>query len=153
MMIVPTLFLDFDGVLHPSICREEDFFCRVPLVEEYLADLDLQVVIASSWRFHYSKNELLRRLPASLASMVTGVTGEAYVGKYSRWNEIQSYLALRNVGEWRALDDSRFEFPTDCKELIECNGSIGVEAHQLGLVREWCQRNRPGNQMSIKSHR
>ncbi|GIK54200.1 MAG: hypothetical protein BroJett014_31730 [Planctomycetota bacterium] len=32
----PVLFLDFDGVLHPSLCLEAEHFCRRPLFEEVM---------------------------------------------------------------------------------------------------------------------
>lgn len=32
------LFLDFDGVTHPEFCSYDDYFCRLPLIEEVLRE-------------------------------------------------------------------------------------------------------------------
>ncbi|CAN1504901.1 hypothetical protein MCEGE14_00618 [Burkholderiaceae bacterium] len=38
------------------------------------------------------------------------------------------------------LDDSAFEFPLGCRELIACDGSVGVKSAQLDLVTGWLRQ-------------
>ena len=52
------LFLDFDGVLHPTHFAGEDPFNRADLLEEVLANLQVEIVISSSWRFTHSVSKL-----------------------------------------------------------------------------------------------
>jgi hypothetical protein len=55
------------------------------LLEEVLIGKDCQIIISSSWRFHHPFKHLLGLFPAPLRGQVTGVTGDAYVG---RWPDI-----------------------------------------------------------------
>jgi hypothetical protein len=52
------LFLDFDGVLHPTHCKQGDEFSRLHLFEVLFLDSFCEIVVSSSWRFHHSINEL-----------------------------------------------------------------------------------------------
>jgi hypothetical protein len=61
-------------------------------------------------------------------------------GRHARWNEIRAYREKHALLDWRALDDSAFEFPRNCAELILCNGAIGMEEAQVRLIREWLGR-------------
>jgi predicted ATPase len=47
----PFLFLDFDGVLHPTLCNENEFFRLLPDLARCLASAaqECQIVISSSW--------------------------------------------------------------------------------------------------------
>ena len=69
------LFLDFDGVLHPTHFAGEDPFNRVHLLEETLEGSNIEIVISSSWRFTHSLEKLQKLLPNSISSLVIGVTG------------------------------------------------------------------------------
>ena len=131
------LFLDFDGVLHPSLASEESYFCRMPLLETALRDLEADIVVSSSWRFHREWTLLLECFPPTLRAHVRGHTGEAVTGSHARWHEIRAYREKHALLDWRALDDSAFEFPRNCAELILCNGAIGMEEVQVGLIRKW----------------
>ena len=135
-----TLFLDFDGVLHPSLASEEGHFCRMPLLEAALRDREVEIVVSSSWRFHHDWPLLLEFFPPTLRAHVRGHTGEPVTGRHARWHEILAYREKHALLDWRALDDSAFEFPHNCAELILCNGAIGMEETQVGLIREWLAR-------------
>lgn len=134
---LPFLFLDFDGVLHPTNASPGERFCRMGLVEEYLAGLRVAIVISSSWRFHFPEHGLKRHFPASLREKIAGFTGDAYIGKHARWNEIRAYAGPKGLIHWRALDDSAFEFPSPCKELLWCDGARGVQESQLDMLKGW----------------
>jgi len=39
--------------------------------------------------------------------------------------------------EWRALDDSRNEFPPDCPELIAYDPNISMASRQVIALQAW----------------
>ena len=139
-----TLFLDFDGVLHPTLAQPSVLFIHGSRLAEALRPYTVDIVISSSWRFHFSKEEYLAKLPAELAGQVVGATGEAHIGKFARWHEIQRYIKKHRIKEWRAIDDSSFEFPSGRRELIACDGSIGVASAQLDLISGWLRQASDG---------
>ena len=63
-------------------------FDRLGLLEPLVDVAAFQIVISSSWRFHFTQAEILARLPPQIARQVQGVTGDAHVGRYARWHEI-----------------------------------------------------------------
>ena len=132
-----TLFLDFDGVLHPTLAEPSGLFIHGSRLAEALRSCPVNIVISSSWRLHFSREDYLDRLPLELAGQVVGATGEAHVGKFARWHEIQQYVKKHRIVDWRAIDDSAFEFPLGCRELIACDGSLGLTPAQLVLVTGW----------------
>jgi hypothetical protein len=132
-----TLFLDFDGVLHPSLSAQGRYFERMDWLVRALDRAAVDVVISSSWRFHHAFGDLQRLLPVSLRPQVVGCTGPVLAGRHARWREITAYCATHRVREWRALDDSAFEFPAGCPELILCDGSRGLDERQVSTVRRW----------------
>jgi hypothetical protein len=134
------LFLDFDGVLHPNFSRASEYFNRVDILMGALGEeiQGLEVVVSSSWRFHYPIKEILSRLPNELKSLVVGFTPEVEPGRHQRYREIQTYLRLCRIGfDWRALDDAPSEFPDGCPQLIVCNGRVGVDHDSAAHLREW----------------
>ena len=131
------LFLDFDGVLHPTHFAGEDPFNRVHLLEESLTGSDLGIVISSSWRFTHSLEKLQKLLPDSISDLVIGVTGAPVIGKHPRYQEIQNFLLTHGASNWRALDDSYWEFPNSCPELIRCNPNTGISEKQIQELNQW----------------
>ena len=140
--VVPTLFLDFDGVLHPNGADVADYFCRANILALTVAEFDLDVVISSSWRFHHPFKRLLGHFPDSFRRKITGMTGDAYIGKHARWNELRKYIQTYGIDNWRALDDSGFEFPPGCPELILCDGARGAQERELNQIRDWLAMSR-----------
>lgn len=56
---VQTLFLDFDGVLHPEFCHESKHFMHREAFEAVMRVLsNVDLVISSTWRHHRSLEEL-----------------------------------------------------------------------------------------------
>lgn len=132
-----TLFLDFDGVLHPTVATPKQLFSQAQMLVETIERWRPRIVISSSWRFHFSLEEILSRLPQGIAAQVCGMTGKAHVGKYARWHEIQAYCTQHRIANWRALDDSSFEFPADCQELIRCDGARGLTELEVRRLEFW----------------
>ena len=134
------LFLDFDGVLHPNFSKPTEYFSRVDALMEVVDTriTELNVIISSSWRFHHSYEELLAKLPESLRLIVKGVTPQVGPGQYQRHREIHAYLRRnRSTPDWRALDDDLREFPKGCRELIACDGRVGVAEESANQLRDW----------------
>ena len=131
------LFLDFDGVLHPTHFAGEDPFNRVHLLEETLKGSNIAIVISSSWRFTHSLEKLQKLLPNSISSLVIGITGPPVIGKHPRYQEIVNFLRSYGASNWKALDDSYWEFPSPCPELIRCNPNTGFSEKQIQELSQW----------------
>lgn len=134
----PILFLDFDGVLHPSSAYLSAPFSRAPMLAEALADRQVHVVVSSSWRFGRELDELRGLLPGGLADRVIGTTGDPHDGEHARYHEILA--SLRDFGPgraWRALDDAAFEFPDGCQELILCDPNVGLDRFVISRIQCW----------------
>ena len=132
------VYLDFDGVLHPTSLVTEGLFSRVHLLEPLFEDGLASIVISSSWRFTHLLPALQAKLPNSLAKCVIGMTGDAMTGKHARYQEIINHVhTLEGPIDWRALDDSYWEFPSHCQELIRCNPNTGVGPKEVAQLRTW----------------
>ena len=132
------LFLDFDGVLHPTT-HGSTLFSKARLLEDALMQYQCSVIISSSWRFHMSLDEIRLTLPEGIRHLIQGVTGEPYMGQYARYHEIVGYLYDRDkhFANWRALDDSWREFPDGCDNLINCNPNTGLTDLEIGRLIDW----------------
>lgn len=136
------IFLDFDGVLHPTSAGASDLCSRSRLLAEVLAGVECDIIISSSWRHHDHLSDIIARLPSSLQPLVRGATGDPFIGRWPRYNEIMTYLRHHHGlgASWRALDDSLIEFPPNCPELIACNPNVGFDVAQAKKLRLWLER-------------
>ncbi|ROZ79955.1 hypothetical protein EF096_19400 [Pseudomonas neustonica] len=129
------LFLDYDGVLHPDdvVLRSDgsvelralgDLFMWAPILAETISDLDLQVVLSTSWVRQLGFKRALKALPKQLASKVVGATwhsamklsgsGHILWDEQSRYEQIDSYLKrLTSSQKWLASDDDAAGWPDD----------------------------------------
>jgi len=131
------LFLDFDGVLHSTSTAEHLLFSKLDLLAEAISNNPCRIVISSSWRFHNDLDHLKSFLP-TIQEFIVGTTGDAFIGKWPRYNEIKQYLNRYDPrADWRALDDSFLEFPKYCQELILCQEKEGLTEKQLLELRTW----------------
>lgn len=136
------LFLDFDGVLHPNFGPEQNYFCQLDLLIEALGSNTkrMEVIISSSWRFHYPLNEILAYFPESMQKLIAGATPEVEPGRHQRYREICAYLhQYEKARDWRALDDDILGFPTKCTQLIACDHRVGFDNKNAKALREWIQ--------------
>lgn len=131
------IFLDFDGVLHPTHFAGETPFSRAPLLEETLLQFSPKIVVSSSWRFTHNLEKLQKTLPSFITALVIGATGAAVVGKHPRFTEIQNFLQGYGPVDWKALDDSYWEFPSTCTKLIRCNPNLGITDRQILELNQW----------------
>ena len=131
------LFLDFDGVLHSTSTGEHLLFSKLDLLTEAISKNPCRIVISSSWRFHNDLDHLKSFLP-TIQEFIVGTTGDAFIGKWPRYNEIKQYLNRYDPwADWRALDDSFLEFPKYCQELILCQGKEGLTEKQILELSTW----------------
>jgi len=131
------LFLDFDGVLHPSHLAGEAPFSRAALLEETLTLFSPKIVISSSWRFTHNIEKLQKTLPSFISGLIIGTTGSAVAGKHPRFTEIEHFLRSYGPADWKALDDSYWEFPNPCARLIRCNPNTGINDKQILELSQW----------------
>ncbi len=130
------LFLDFDGVLHPTY-PHSPLFSQLPLLETVLVERPCRIVVSSSWRFHTSLEKIRGQFSPKLQERIIGMTGDAHVGSYARFHEIKAYVDLHGVLDWRALDDSYWEFPDKCPHLIRCNPNVGLTQRESAFIEAW----------------
>ena len=133
------LFVDFDGVLHPTT-HGSNLLSQLPLLESAIESHDCALVISSSWRFHLEIDDLKKHFSSSVQNKIVGVTGDAYIGAYARFHEINAYVDLHGVSDWRALDDSYWEFPDKCPNLIRCNPNTGVTVFEINQLQTWLEK-------------
>lgn len=132
------LFLDFDGVLHPTD-HGATLLSKLPLFESAIEQRDCAIVISSSWRFHHDLESLKEHFSVPVRDRIIGITGDPYIGAFARFHEINAYVELHRISDWRALDDSFWEFPQGCSNLIRCNPNTGITQLELGYVRTWLE--------------
>jgi hypothetical protein len=146
------LFLDFDGVLHPVGSTPAQCFACLPLLEEFLRieAPSWQVVISSSWREYYSRQQLLELFSPDLRARIIGstpfdgdrslhATWGAQASLYPREIQIRHFLAQRGLDadNWVALDDMKWWF-RDAEandHLVLCNPEIGLSESDLVRLR------------------
>lgn len=132
------LFLDFDGVLHPSLNAGKDNFCALPLLEDLLRQHHaVGIIISSSWRHLFSFEELVGYFSEDVRPRIVASTRSVLEsGTRNRWEEIADYLRQNNERRpYVVLDDSRFEFPGGCDHVLFCDSSRGFDneiADRLG---------------------
>lgn len=140
------LYLDFDGVLHPSevylkngvptlICDDPyaTLFCWAPILENILADFpDVNVRLSTSWvrmkSFDYSK----QKLPASIQVKVAGSTFHRHMDKMefdqlTRYQQIRADANRQGITRWVAVDDDGYGWPEAEKDhLVRTDGDHGL---------------------------
>ncbi len=132
------LFLDFDGVLHPQPCFQDNVFCRLPLLEEVLREFPtLPIVISSSWREQESLEFLKSYFSADIAQRMIGVTPlyrhpafdhlkNPSVDFERQW-EIENWCDENqyHASNWIAIDDYAPWFEPECPNLLLTSAATG----------------------------
>lgn len=145
------LFLDFDGVTHPEICRDLEYFCNVETIlaaikSEELTPDEFGIVLSTSWIYSHKFDIMEDFLGPELMKYVLGANSEFYPGHEGvitepniRYRECRVFLEknglLHRDVKWVALDDMKGHFPVDCEELIHCNKKFGVSADSDALLK------------------
>ena len=132
------LFLDIDGVLHPSSGSTPFVPACVAVLESLLSGFpDIEIVITSSWREDKSLPELKALLGRQIGSRVIGITpviDEPFL-HHVRFHETQAYLADTDKQDtlWVALDDEVGNYPSNLPVLITDRRSGITEEDGLRL--------------------
>ncbi len=150
------MFLDFDGVTHPEPCDDAQLFDSLSLIEEELIRFDgVHIVVSSSWREHYSLDQLRAHFCADLRPRVIGVTPSikrpsstwlpGHVSRHEREWEIESWMKEnRSWGTpWLAIDDRAHWFTPESPNLLLTQSETGFtredQATLRGMLQERCQ--------------
>lgn len=149
--LVHTLFLDFDGVLHPEFCHESRHFSCLPLLEAVLRQVPaFDVVVTSTWRHHHSVDVLRDRFSSDIQRRVIGVTPrfshledvpEVLFG-YEREAECNAWLRDngRALAPWLAVDDRSWLFRPFNQFLFLVDGKTGLTAPVAEALAERLRR-------------
>jgi hypothetical protein len=146
------LFLDFDGVTHPTGGNAEGRpFGQLPLLEALLREPEFErvnIVISSTWREAFSISRLRHRFAPDMRARVISVTPvvDDYEGPHRRAWEIRAWLALHpEVTRWTVLDDMVEGFPADWREhVVFTHGDTGLVQADLPRLRAHLLRGPAG---------
>lgn len=160
----PTIYLDFDGVLHPDeVYRRRDgsiFVRNVPGMdaalfmwaaglEERICNRDVQVVLATSWVKVLGFQRAVARLPTGIASKVVGSTYHSSQrqdwDQYSRYQQIQRHATRHRIQTWLALDNDVKDWSIKAEDhLCACDDITGISLQWLAL-EAWLNQYAPAD--------
>lgn len=138
-----TLFLDYDGVLHPPsvwfnhgeiqlYCEDKSLFlyCWAGILESILDDEDphglISIVISSNWGHRYGWKTAANRLSLNLQSRIKGDTINY---NQSRGRQIEMYAKDVQIPDldWIAIDDDDYCWPKHhLNKLIKTDPDLGL---------------------------
>ena len=147
-----TLFLDFDGVLHPDPCVVQFKFCQRNLIEGILREFpQVDIVLSTTWRLRNpldtSGDHLKHHFSSDIAERIVGVTPNHKnldrrqapdgIDLYPReWECIAWLRANRpHSRQWRALDDKPYLFRPFNKNLLVINAARGFVSADESRLR------------------
>lgn len=143
------LFLDFDGATHPQPCYPENVFCRLHLIESVLRERELrhvQIVISSSWRAHYSLDDMREFFSRDIQDRVIGVTPDipklasdtGQAPEFERERQCQAWMQTNCPPgtPWLAIDDRPEWFSPDCSNLLVTNCQYGFHSDNAATLRD-----------------
>lgn len=146
------LCLDFDGVTHPEPCHPEQEFCYLKRIEEVLREYpSVDIVISSSWRNHYSLQELRDFFAPDLAGRVVGMTPSikrpssnwlpGHAPKFEREWEIETWMKENRSWDtpWLAVDDRPYWFRPDSSNLLVTQSKTGFTQDDQATLRAMLQ--------------
>ena len=162
---LPTLYLDYDGVLHPEnvyrdrktgkptlSCQEyptASLFMWAPHLLNQLQGRSLQIVLSTSWVPVLGFDRALAYLPDQLQSFVAGSTYHRRRFTRDEWfqhyrhQQIAQHVQRHNITEWLALDDDVDGWPATTRHhLVECDGIYGV-SKQWSALETWLEKAAP----------
>ena len=122
------LYLDFDGVLHPTHASGDGLFCWRNILVNLLAPYpEIAIRVASDWRCSHSDAELRMLLGPLGGERFIGIT-EIY-DESSRTNESLADVDANGFGNWLVLDDApdiHSGHAGGRLEFIPCESSLGL---------------------------
>lgn len=108
------LFLDYDGVLHPSSVYMQDgrptlrgegelFMWAPALIEALEPHPQVKIVLSTDWTRKFGFTFSRDALPATLRKRVVGSTSGD--DNATRYQQIARYVVRAQVSDWLAIDD------------------------------------------------
>lgn len=122
MKTLITLFLGFDGVLHPQGASTDRLFEKADLLQNCLQKVDgIEVVVSSSWAEHYSPEDIRNFFEEGqphLHHLIVGCTLQAGLPKVDfgamplRESQCRNWLIAnqRETHLWLAIEDDLLNF-------------------------------------------
>lgn len=148
------LFLDFDGVLHPSFARGKAYFSAKPLLWQLLDECpQVEVVFSTSWRSDHTVEKLIQLvtqeggehlagrfiggLPSIPVEANRNITGPVHLREIA----IRAWLAGTGLTgrNWIALDDDPAGFKPDCPNLILIDKMTGLTTDRMNHLITRCR--------------
>ena len=139
------LYLDYDGVLHPSevylidgepklqLYNDQDLtlFCWAPILQSILDDLDpagrVRIVLSTSWVRVLGYERALASLPEGLRQRVIGRVRINLLNEFPRGVTVADDAAHREIEHWLAIDDDAWGWPVEHRHrLIHTSGGEGI---------------------------
>lgn len=167
-----TLFLDFDGVLHPSTAvldvdrlamsanpldtiAKHDLMRWAGLLEDALSDCheqtgkDYVVAVHSSWRkTGWATNSVLRRALGPLGHRFLCVTN----ARLQRHESILDLCERCGIDDYLIVDDDRSAFAPGTTNLLVTNPLLGLsDPHCLGQIRVWARSVRKDQPLLVSA--
>lgn len=139
----PTLFLDFDGVLHPDavycvrgeiVLRADGFslFEWSPILVVLLDPFPtMQIVLSTSWVSVVGFDEARARLPESLQRRVIGSTWHEHAprawDRRTRYDQVAHSVERHRHTRWLAVDDDGVGWPEEhLPNLVLTDSLLGL---------------------------
>lgn len=144
--VLVTIFLDFDGVLHPTWAKTQNLFEKAGLLEAAAADLvNIEFVISSSWAA-YKGLDLLRPrfMPyPALHRLIVDTTcqlqklAKEFETMPEREAQCRTWLLDngRHPDHWLAIDDDANNFKSTTN-LIRTDGNVGLTDREVRALKE-----------------
>lgn len=139
------LFLDFDGVLNST---QTEFLSNLDFQQYSFADSaydlnfdgylinvlnkvmsflpEVKIVISSSWRTHYTLEEIKNRMYLKGFKYTTRIVDITPYTQISRGMDIKEYCNANRIGDYCILDDSNDMLPEQIERFVQTNELIGL---------------------------
>lgn len=139
----PIVFLDFDGVLHPSSCSERFHGMHANALAQVLKKADAKVVVSSTWRLRRSVAALRIAVGPSLGALIIDKTPiyteldlkrlPDHLYAFQRHTECVAWMRKHHEtpDAWLALDDRSYIFYPFCPNLVHCDERTGLNEQTL----------------------
>lgn len=153
-----TLFLDYDGCLHPNrvvqradggllVSGDGALFMHADALARAMAPFDCHIVLSTSWVARFGVVPARMKLPPALRRRVTGSTFQSQ--RRNRWQQLTRYAQIESharrhgLGQWIAIDDDSFGWPgAQLHQLIQPNPETGLSGSDLNRLTGWLEASR-----------
>lgn len=135
------LFLDFDGVLRPVSAMPDSRWRAVDQFAALMQGRDVGVVVSSDYRSFMPFDSILQIFPFSLRQCIVGGApviandwGDQRLPRRHRevlaWMEGNGHAHSR----WIAVDDDADHFAAGCAQLVQIDGTRGLDASSVEQI-------------------